>query len=107
VVLPLVEMPKQKFWVFYSNIPPVYTPFFAPFFTQNKTQFEPEVREGFIRELIEFIKAFFDGICVGASFSEGDECNFGKFAIEVRFHYHRFLANPATQKKANFSFVKK
>jgi len=90
-----VEMPKKM--GFTQIIPPVYTPFFAPFLP-DKTQFEPEVREGFIRELIEFIKPF-DGMR-WRSFSEGDESIFGKFAIESVPSITMLLANPATAEES-------
>lgn len=86
-----VDFPKKM--GFKQIIPPAYTPFFAPVLPDS-TQFEAEVREGFVRELLDFLKPY-DGMRWRA-FSEKDAAIFEKSALEKASGLTMVLHEPAT-----------
>lgn len=84
-----VEMPKKL--GFKQIIPPAYTPFFAPVLP-DADDFDHEVREGFIRELLTFLKPF-DGLRWRGT-STNDDAIFAKYAKEEALSITMLLKKP-------------
>lgn len=86
-----VERPKKM--GFTQLIPPAYTPFFAPVLPDSN-EFDAEVREGFVRELLAFLKPF-DGMRWRA-FTETNAPIFKKFSTESASTVTMILPEPAS-----------